>query len=450
MAMTIRSLLFAILASGFFWVIAAEEAAAKVFDPKRYVLDNGLELVVIEDHRRPAVAHFVYYKVGAMDETAGKTGLAHFLEHLMFKGTDKIDPGEFSRRVSRNGGQDNAFTSRDLTGYFQIIAANRLGMVMEMEADRMTGLKLDEAATLAELDVVLEERLSRVESRPQGLLGEALSASLFLNHPYRRPIIGWRPEIEKLTFEDALDFYRQWYMPNNAIVVVAGDVIPAEVLATAKETYGRLAAGQLPPKRTYYEQEQQAPRRVTMKDARVRQANWRRYYVAPAYKGADKAAYALDVLAEILGGDSGRLHKALVLERKQALATSFWYDGRGRDFGSSGLFGLPATGVDLATLENAFDEEIANLLKTGVTDTEVAEAKKRLVAQAIFARDSLDGPARVIGGALATGQTVEDIEAWPDRIIAVERSEVEAAAKALFRINWSATGLLLPEDKAPS
>ncbi|MGZ0188534.1 MAG: M16 family metallopeptidase, partial [Alphaproteobacteria bacterium] len=327
---------------------------------------------------------------------------------------------------------------------------NRLDMVMEMEADRMTGLKLDKAVTLAELDVVLEERLSRVESRPQGLLGEALNASLFLIHPYRRPIIGWQPEVEKLTFEDALDFYRRWYMPNNAIVVVAGDVVPADVLATAKATYGRVAKGQLPAKQTHFEQEQRAPRRVTMTDARVRQANWRRYYVAPAYNGDDKTAYALNVLAEILGGDTGRLHKALVLERKQALATSFWYDGRGRDFGSSGLFGLPVAGVDLATLETAFDEEIAKLLKAGVTETEVAEAKKRLVAQAIFARDSLDGPARVIGGALATGQTVEDIEAWPERINAVEKAEVDAAAKALLRINWSTTGFLLPKEKAPS
>jgi zinc protease len=311
-------------------------------------------------------------------------------------------------------------------------------------------LKLDETVTLAELDIVLEERLSRVESSPQGLLGEALNASLFLSHPYRRPVIGWRPEVEKLTFNDALDFYHRWYMPNNAIVVVAGDITPKEALATANTTYGRLKAGRLPTKKIHYEQEQKAPRRIIMKDTRVRQANWRRYYVAPAYNGADKTAYALDVLAEILGGDTGHLHKVLVLERKLALATSFWYDGRGRDYGSSGLFGLPATGVDLAMLESAIDEEIVNFLKTGITNTEVAEATKRLVAQAIFARDSLDGPARVIGGALATGQTVEDIEAWPERIQAINKADVEAAAKVLFRINRSTTGLLLPEDKVPS
>lgn len=429
---------------------SARPAGADVFNPTRYRLANGLELVVIEDHRRPAVAHFVYYKVGAMDETPGKTGLAHFLEHLMFKGTDKVGPGVFSREIARNGGRDNAFTSRDLTGYFQIIAANRLGMVMEMEADRMTGLKLDAAVTESELDVVLEERLSRVENRPAAILSEALNASLYLTHPYRRPVIGWAPELAKLTFGDAMAFYRRWYMPNNAIVVVAGDVEPQAALALAEATYGKVPAGTLPERRAHPEPEQRAPRRVVYKDKRVRQANWRRVYVAPAYEGAASRPYALDVLSEILGGDTGRLHKALVLEGKQALAVAFWYDGRGRDFGSAGLFGLPANGVDLATLETAFDREVVKILADGVTETEVADAKRRLVAQAIFARDSLDGPARVIGGALVTGQTVADVEAWPERIEAIGKADVDAAAEALFRLNWSATGWLVPEGEAPS
>jgi len=424
----------------------AGSAAAKVFEPTRYVLENGLELVVIEDHRRPAVAHFVYYKVGSIDETPGKTGLAHFHEHLMFKGTDKVDPGEFSRAVSRHGGRDNAFTSRDLTGYFQIIAADRLEMVMDMEADRMTGLKLDEAVTLSERDVVLEERLSRVDSRPSGILAEMLGANLYLSHPYRRPIIGWKPEIERLTHEDALAFYRRWYMPNNAVVVVAGDVEPAEVLKIAERTYGRAPRGAEPPRQVYREPEQTAPRRVVLKDARVRQPNWRRLYVAPAYDGDARLPYALDVLSEILGGDTGRFHKALVVEDGKALAATFWYDGDGRDFGSAGLYGVPRPGVDLAALEAAMDAEIAEILAEGVTAEEVADAKRRLVAQAIFARDSLDGPARIVGRALAIGGTVEDIEAWPERIEAVTEAEVEAAAKALFRPNWSATGWLLPAD----
>lgn len=430
--------------------LSAGGSQAKVFDPKHFVLDNGLELVVIEDRRRPAVAHYVYYRVGAMDETPGKTGLAHFLEHLMFKGTKTLAPGEFSRRVARHGGQDNAFTSQDMTAYHQVIAADRLEMVMEMEADRMTGLQLDEAITLAERDVVLEERLSRVESRPAGVLGEALGATLYLSHPYRRPVIGWEPEIRALNFEDALAFYRRWYMPNNAIVVIVGDVSATDALVMARRTYGKIPAGTLPPRLQHAEPDQRAPRRVALTDARVRQPNWRRLYVAPAYDGDARQPYALDVLSEILGGDTGRLHKSLVVGQKRAISATFWYDGRGRDFGSSGLYGLPAAGVDLAELEAAFDAEIAILMADGVTDDEVDAAKRRLVAQAVFARDSLAGPARIVGGTLAIGQTVEDLEAWPERIKAVTRAEVDAAIKALFRPNFSATGLLLPAGEPPS
>lgn len=437
-------------AAGLLALVWASDAAAKVFDPKRFVLQNGLELVVIEDRRRPAVAHFVYYKVGSIDEVAGKTGLAHFLEHLMFKGTEKLAPGEFSRRVSRNGGRDNAFTSRDMTGYFQLIASNRLKMVMEMEADRMTGLRLDAATAAAELDVVLEERLSRVESRAASVLGEALGAALYLNHPYRRPIIGWQADIEGLTFQDALDFYKKWYMPNNAIVVIAGDVAAEQALALARETYGRAPRGVLPERQPLIEPEQRAPRRVTLEDPRVRQPNWRRYYVAPAYDGDARAPYALTVLSEILGGEVGRFHKSMVLEGGSALRVAFWYDGQGRDYGSAGLFGLPKPGVSLDALEQAFDAEIQKLLADGVTEAEVVDAKRRLAAQATFARDSLDGPARVIGGALATGQTVEDVEAWPERIEAVKKADVDAALKLVFRPEWSATGWLLPKSDPPS
>ena len=289
-----------------------------------------------------------------------------------------------------------------------------------------------------------------MDSRPGSILGETLNANLYLAHPYRRPVIGWRAEIEGLSREDALAFYRRWYMPNNAVVVVAGDVDPAEVLKMAERTYGQTPPGPGPERNVAAEPDQTAPRLVVYKDARVRQPNWRRLYVAPTYVGADKTAYALDVLGEILGGETGRLHKSLVLRSEIALQAAFWYDGDGRYFGSAGLFGLPRPGVDLETLESAFDGEVARLLKDGVTEEEVIDAKRRLVAQAIFARDSLDGPARIVGMALATGQTVEDIEAWPERIEAVTKADVDAAAKALFREKWSTTGWLLPEDEDPS
>jgi zinc protease len=432
--------------------ISTSPASAEAFSPSRFVLDNGLELVVIEDHRRAAVAHFAYYKVGAIDEEPGKTGLAHFLEHLMFKGTDNLDPGEFSRIVARNGGRDNAFTSANYTGYFQVIAADRLGLIMKMEADRMTGLKLDDAIVLPERDVVLEERLSRVENRPSALLGEAMRANLYLAHPYRRPIIGWPPEVKRLTTEDALAFYRKWYAPNNVVVVIAGDVNPNDVLALAQDTYGAVAARPLPERRPFYEPDQRAPRRVVFSDPRVRQEDWRRMYVAPAYDGAAPVPYALNVLSEIMSGETGRLHNALVERQKIALGVSFWYDGSGRDYGSAGLYGRPVPGVETTDLEAAFDAEIAKLLKDGVTEDEVRDAKRRLAASAIFARDSLDGPARIVGGALANGQRVEDIEEWPERIAAVDRAAIDAAARALFNINWSVTGILRPAPKegAPS
>jgi zinc protease len=432
--------------------LAATPVAAEVFSPSRYVLDNGLELIVIEDHRRAAVAHFAYYKVGAIDEEPGKTGLAHFLEHLMFKGTDNLDPGEFSRVVARNGGRDNAFTSANYTGYFQIIAADRLSLIMQMEADRMTGLKLDDAIVLPERDVVLEERLSRVENRPSALLGEAMRANLYLAHPYRRPIIGWPTEVKRLTTDDALDFYRKWYAPNNVVVVVAGDVNPDDVLALAKQHYGAVAARELPQRPPLYEPDQRAPRRVVFTDPRVRQEDWRRMYVAPAYEGAAPGPYALNVLAEIMGGETGRLHNALVEKQKIALGVSFWYDGSGRDFGSAGLYGRPVPGIATADMEAAFDAEIASLLKDGVTETEVTDAKRRLAASAIFARDSLDGPARILGGAVANGQRIEDVEDWPERIAAVDKAAIDTAARALFNINWSVTGILrpAPKDEAPS
>lgn len=432
--------------------LAAVPAIAEVFSPSRYELDNGLELIVIEDHRRAAVAHFAYYKVGAIDEEPGKTGLAHFLEHLMFKGTDNLDPGEFSRVVARNGGRDNAFTSANYTGYFQIIAADRLSLIMQMEADRMTGLKLDRAVVLPERDVVLEERLSRVENRPSALLAEAMRANLYFSHPYRRPIIGWPAEVKRLTTEDALDFYRKWYAPNNVVVVVAGDVNPDDVLALAKQHYGPVAARELPTRRPFYEPDQRAPRRVIFTDPRVHQEDWRRMYVAPAYEGAAPGPYALNILSEIMGGETGRLHNTLVEKQKIALVVDFFYDGNGRDFGSAGLYGRPIPGVETADMEAAFDAEIARLLKDGVTETEVANAKRRLAASAIFARDSLDGPARILGGAVANGQRIEDVEEWPERIAAIDKAAIDAAARALFNINWSVTGILrpAPKDEAPS
>jgi zinc protease len=433
----------------FFAINTANLAFAEVFKPTRFVLENGLELVVIEDHRRPVVAHFIYYRVGSMDEDPGKTGLAHFLEHLMFKGTANIESGAFSSLVTKYGGRDNAFTSKDHTAYFQVVSSDKLGEMMEMEADRMTNLSFDDAIARSELAVVLEERLSRVENRPAGILYETLNAALYLSHPYRRPVIGWKPEISALTRADAMKFYRTWYKPNNAIVVISGDVRPEDALALAKVSYGKIPGGSLPSKQIFHEPEHTSPRRVIHEDTRVRQSSFQRLYLAPAYNGRAREPYALDVLAEVLGGETGTIYKALVIQAKKALNATFWYDGSGRDFGSSGIYALPLPGISLDTLEKEIQEVIEDLLQNGIAETEVEAAKNRLLAEAIFARDSLEGPARIVGDSLINGSTIDDVEAWPTRIQAVTKLEVDKAAKSLFRLERSATGWLIPKTASP-
>jgi len=433
----------------FFAINTANLAFAEVFKPTRFVLENGLELVVIEDHRRPVVAHFIYYRVGSMDEDPGKTGLAHFLEHLMFKGTANIESGAFSSLVTKYGGRDNAFTSKDHTAYFQVVSSDKLGEMMEMEADRMTNLSFDDAIARSELAVVLEERLSRVENRPAGILYETLNAALYLSHPYRRPVIGWKPEVSALTKADAMKFYRTWYKPNNAIVVISGDVRPEDALALAKVSYGKIPGGSLPSKQIFHEPEHTSPRRVIHEDTRVRQSSFQRLYLAPAYNGRAREPYALDVLAEVLGGETGTIYKALVIQAKKALNATFWYDGSGRDFGSSGIYALPLPGISLDTLEKEIQEVIEDLLQNGIAETEVEAAKNRLLAEAIFARDSLEGPARIVGDSLINGSTIDDVEAWPTRIQAVTKLEVDKAAKSLFRLERSATGWLIPKTASP-
>jgi zinc protease len=223
-----------------FLVLASQPrgAQAKVFEPETFTLDNGLEVVVVANRRAPIVTHMLWYKVGAADEPPGKSGIAHFLEHLMFKGTDTLGPGEFSDIIARNGGQENAFTSYDYTGYFQTVAKDRLDIIMKYEADRMTNLTLSDEVVLPERDVVLEERRSRIDREPGAQLGEALRAVLFLHHPYGVPVIGWEEEIRGLTSADAIDFYRRWYAPNNAVLIVAGDVDAEEVRALAETHTG--------------------------------------------------------------------------------------------------------------------------------------------------------------------------------------------------------------------
>ncbi len=431
--------------------LSASAAQASGPDIAHFTLANGLEVVVIPDHRTPVVTHMIWYRVGAADETAGKSGLAHFLEHLMFKGTAKNPAGRFSQQVMKVGGQENAFTSSDYTGYYQRVAREHLRSLMEFEADRMTGLVLTDEVVKPELNVVLEEQNMRVANSPGAKLGEEIQAALYLNHPYGRPVIGWRHEIEKLTREDALAFYRHFYTPNNAVVVVAGDVAAEEIKPMVEETYGKIArVSELPARARPQEPEQRSVRTVTLADPRVQQPSLQRSYLVPSAATAKPGeSEALDVLAHILGnGSTSRLYRTLVMERGLAINAGSWYQDTALDATTFGVSGSPRQGTSLHQLDEAIDGVIAELAENGVTAEELDRAKIRLIADSVYAQDNQATLARWYGGALTSGLTVEQVRGWPDRVRAVNAEAVQAAARKWLDKRRSVTGYLVKELKS--
>ena len=428
-------------------LIAVAAAQAQVFNPETITLSNGLQVVSITNARAPVVAHMVWYRIGAADEPPGKSGIAHFLEHLMFKGTKEIPPGEFSKIVANNGGRDNAFTGYDYTGYFQNIARDRLELVMKMEADRMSNLVLTDAEVNPEREVVREERRSVVENNPRSRLREQLNAALFLNHPYGRPIIGWDHEIRDLTTADALAWYRSYYAPNNAVLVVAGDITMAELKPLAEKHYGAIPAKPMPARARPVEPPHQSARRVELKDSRVRQVAWNRVYIAPSYVAGEKEhADPLQVLAEVVGGGvSSRLHRSLVLDRPLTTSAGAYYDPDSLDQTGFGVSAALRPEAKLEDFEAAMEAELRRIVEEGVGEDEVERAKSRMRAAAVYARDSLQGGARALGTAIVTGTSIDHVENWPQRIAAVTAAQVSAAARAILREERSVTGLLLPK-----
>ena len=427
---------------------ACAQAAPTISD---FTLSNGLEVVVIPDHRAPVVTHMIWYKVGAADETPGKSGLAHFLEHLMFKGTEKNPGDAFSQDVAEIGGQENAFTSSDYTGFFQRVPREHLKEMMALEADRMTGLVLTDDVVKPELNVVLEEQNMRVANNPVGRLGEQMDAALYLNHPYGRPAIGWRPEIEKLDRADALDFYRRFYTPNNAVVIVAGDVTADEVKADAEETYGKVPRrAENNPRQRPMEPMQEAARTVTLADSRVEQPTITRNYLVPSDATAKPGeSAALDVLAHVLGsGANSRLYRTLVVDKGIALNAGAYYSSTGLDYAKFGVYGAPKPGVTLLQLEDGIDEVLNDVIQHGVTADELDSAKTKLIADAVYAQDNQATLARWYGAALVSGETVAMVEAWPDNIRAVTADAVQAAAKQWLDRRRSVTGYLVQSLKA--
>jgi zinc protease len=417
--------------------------------PATFTLANGMQVVVIPDHRTPVVTQMIWYKVGSADETPGKSGLAHFLEHLMFKGTAEHPAGEFSQTVLRIGGNENAFTSSDYTGYFQRVPREQLPKMMEFEADRMTGLVLKDENVLPERDVVLEEFNMRVANNPDARLSEQIMAALYLNHPYGRPVIGWRQEIEKLSREDALAFYKRFYAPNNATLVIAGDVDANEIRPLAERTFGPIAPQPaIPPQRLRpQEPVPAAPRTVTLSDPRVEQPGVRRYYLVPsAATAAAGESPALDVLAQLMGGGSNSyLYRALVIDKPLAISADASYQGTALDDSQFTIAVSPKPGVEFAEVEHAIDGVIADVGQNAVRAEDLERVKTQLIAAAIYAQDNQASLARWYGAALTTGLSVDDVRNWPDRIRAVTAEDVRAAAQKWLDKKRSVTGYLIKD-----
>lgn len=419
---------------------------------KSFTLDNGMQVVVIEDHRAPVVVHMVWYRIGAADESPGHSGIAHFLEHLMFQGTKTVAPGDLSKIVAAQGGSDNAFTALDYTAYFQRVASDRLELVMRLEADRMHNLNLSQQDVDTERQVILDERNERTDSDPAALLQEQMEAAQYLNHPYGIPVIGWRHEMEQLSRQDALDFYRANYAPNNAILVVAGDVTPDQVRSLAQKYYGPIPpSDKIHPRQRPTEPPQLAERRLVLADDRVAQPYVLRSYLADERNPGDqKEAAALTVLAQLLGGNRATsvLARALEFDQKLATYTSVSYDGVSLDQTTLSIAAVPAQGVALGDLEKALDVVLAKFLADGPDPAEFARLKAQLRAGQIYGRDNVQGLAHRYGMALASGLTVEDVQDWPQVLQAVTPQDVMAAARKVLDRRHAVTGWLTTEETA--
>lgn len=440
-------LLARVLTCAFVMAGVSEKSLASSMQHTSFALGNGLQVVVIPDHRTPVVTQMIWYKVGSADEAPGKSGLAHFLEHLMFKGTEEHAIGELSQIVHRVGGGENAFTSTDFTAYFQRVPREQLSTMMDLEADRMTGLVLKDENVLAERDVVLEEHNMRVANSPEARLYEQMKGALYLNHPYGRPVIGWRREIENLDREDALAFYRRFYAPNNAILVIAGDVEAADVRPLVEHNFGSIPArAAIPARRTRpQEPEPAAPRTVTLSDPRVEQPSVQRIYLVPSAAMPGESE-ALEVLAQLMGGGSNSyLYGALVVDKPLAVSAGASYSRISLDPSQFSISAAPKQGVSFAEVEQVIDNVIADTVQNPIRAEDLERVKSRLIARAIYAQDSQAVLAQWYGGALTTGLSIEDIRSWPDRIRAVTAEQVRAAAQKWLEKKRSVTGYLIKD-----
>jgi zinc protease len=432
---------------------AAATPEAPVFGAVLAKLPNGLTVVTLESRRAPVASQMMWYRVGSADEPPGLSGMAHFLEHLMFRGTPSVPSGQFSRRVARVGGNDNAFTSFDYTAYHQQVARESLPLVMAMEADRMQALLLDPATLETERGVILEERRQVVDNVPRSRFREQLNATLYVNHPYSHPVIGWEHEIRTLPRAEIKEFHDRHYAPDNAILILSGAVTPAEAMELAAEHYGKIPSKGVAPRIRPQEPPPVAERRLSLRDARATEPQVTRAWLAPSYVSAGpfengiRHALPLEVAAQILAsGPGSRLYAALV-ESGLATNAGAWITGESVDATDFGIAATCRRGVETAKLEAALDAALARFLEDGAGEAETARAIRQMTEGAIFARDSLMGGARVVGAALATGVPLEEVEAWPARIRAVTPAQVTEAARTILG-KPSVTGWLMPQAAA--
>ena len=425
----------------------------KVFNAETFTLKNGMQVVVIPNHRAPVVTHMVWYKVGAADEPQGDgvSGAAHFLEHLMFKGSNAIGPGELSKLVRSLGGEDNAFTSWDFTAYFQSISKTYLPTVMAFEADRMVNIAPPADQVKSELQVIIEERRQRTDNDPQALFSEQMRSVLFNTSPYGIPVLGWRDEMPKLKWEDMLAYYKTWYAPNNAILVVSGDITADELKPLAEKYYGVLASRPVPKHIRAEVPDFPAAETMVMRHEDIRQPVFIRAWRAPGFLQDRTTSYALQVLENVIsGGASTHLYQSLVVKQKLATNIDMSYDGDNRGTGSIWIYATSAPGVSLEKLQAAIEKEFRDYIGNGFAPDEITRAKTRMISGAVYARDSVSGPAMVIGQALAAGATLNDVESWPQRINAVTPEEVQNALKVYLNPDepkhQPVTGYLLPPE----
>lgn len=414
------------------------------FKSESFKLENGMDVVVIPNSKMPVISSMVWYKIGSIDEEQGKSGLAHFLEHLMFKGTAKYGNGEFSKLIARSGGNDNAFTSTDYTAYFQNISKDKLELVLDLESDRMQNLLFDENETMKERNVILEERSMRIDNDPSSLMREQMNASLFLNHPYGRPLIGWRHEMEQLTTEDARKWYLNYYVPSNAILIVSGDITAAELKPLAEKYFGKIRPGEPHIRKKITEPNHIAARRVYLKDDKVEQPEFSRYYLAPSQNTDGKEyCYALVILSKILGEEStSRLYKKLVMENKTAASISSSYDDLQSGPAVFAISAIPTEKTSLDLLEAQINSEIFNIVQKGITEKELQRTKKSIIADTIYAREDLKTLAYIYGQAMASGLGTDYVEKWEENIRAVKLQDVNNASKFIFKDEKSVTGIL--------